>query len=282
MKSTLITGLLFAVGFVLLAVVNFTVLSGVEANRKGIPDARLWLTERELPKINVLEKENSGLSLHLTWRALGKEENDVNVRTPSWLRGKKLEELGFRFVDGVLSSSNQRERESMSREVFVALEYNGPAYRDAVRRAERVLEKEEEALRGNPTDKALQSARQQAKKRVKSEELTQSRLFAVDAGTDPRQLRAMYNDSSRFIVARGVVSMAYRSEGDRDWAAGYIESISPDKVHVPLEHRLVLDTILQQQRPTQSEWKPPRYEVELVYGNRFEPWIAAVRPLEAR
>ena len=176
------------------------------------------------------------LSLRLTWRALGREENDVNDRMPFWLKGKKLEELGFRFVDGA-SSGNLRDRESESREVFVALEYNGPAYRDAVRRAERALEKEEEALRANPADKGLLSARQQAKKRVQSEELTQSRLFAVDAGTDPRQLRAMYNDASRFIVTRGVVSLTYRNEGDRQWAAGYLESISPDKVHVPLEHR---------------------------------------------
>ena len=170
----------------------------------------------------------------------------------------------------------------MSREVFVALEYNGSAYRDALGRAERALEKEEEALRGNPTDKALQSARQQAKKRVESEESTQSRLFAVDAGIDPRQLRAIYNDSSRFIIVRGVVSLAYRSEGNLDWVVGYIESLRPGKVHVPLEHRLVLDTVLHRQRSPQSERQPPRYEVELVYGNRYEPWIAAVRPLEAR
>ena len=71
MKSSLITGLLFAAGFVLLAGVNFTVLSGVEDNRKGIPDARLWLTERELPKINVLEKENSGLESAFDLAGLG-------------------------------------------------------------------------------------------------------------------------------------------------------------------------------------------------------------------
>jgi hypothetical protein len=58
------------------------------------------------------------------------------------------------------------------------------------------LEKEEEALRVNPADKGLLSTRQQVKKRVRAEELTPSRLFAVDAGTDPQQLGAMYNDSS--------------------------------------------------------------------------------------
>jgi hypothetical protein len=117
---------------------------------------------------------------------------------------------------------------------------------------------------------------------VQSEEITQSRLFAVDAGTDPRQLKAMYNDPSRFIITRGVVSLTYRNEGDRQWAAGYLESISPDKVHVPLEHRLVLEAILPQQKPLPGEWKPPRYEVELVYGSRYEPWITAIRPLEAQ
>jgi hypothetical protein len=281
MKMTWVTRFLFAAGFVVLAAVNYTVLSRVAENRKGDADAHLWLTERELPKSSHVEKENSGLELQLTWRTLSKEENEVYNRTPAWLRGEKLEKLGFRFVDGA-PSDKRRDRRAVSREVCIVLEYNGPAYQEALKRAERSLEKEEEALRANPADKGLQAARQQAEKRVRSEAVTQSRLFAVDAGTDPRQLRTRYADSSRYIVARGVVRLMYRNEGDREWAAGYIESISTAGIHVPLEHRLVLDKILQEHTPPSSEGKPPRYEVELIYGSRLEPWVTSIRPLDAQ
>lgn len=113
------------------------------------------------------------------------------------------------------------------------------------------------------------------------EELSQSRLFVVDAGTNPQRLRESYSDVSRFIVARGVVKLAYRNENGRAWATGQIDAISVDEVHVPLEHRLALEHIIQQDKPSQGEGKPPRYQVELLYGSRYEPWIGSIRPLEA-
>lgn len=280
MNQTLVARLLFATGCILLAVVNFTVLSRVADNRQGQADAHLWLTERELPKISWLAQENSGVELRLVWRTLAREENEVNGGKPSWLSSKKLEELGFQFADAV-PTEEQRDRAALSREVFLVLEYNGGAYHNAVRRAERAVEKEEEALRTNPADKGLQSARQQAKRRLRMEELSQSRLFVVDAGTDPQRLRESYSDASRFIVARGVVKLAYRNENGRAWATGQIDAISVDEVHVPLEHRLALEQIIQQDKPSQGEGKPPRYQVELLYGSRYEPWIGAIRPLEA-
>lgn len=280
MNQTWVARLLFAAGCILLAVVNFTVLSRVADNRQGQADAHLWLTERELPKISWLAQENSGVELRLVWRTLAREENEVNDGKPSWLSSKKLEELGFQFADAV-PTEEQRDRAALSREVFLVLEYNGGAYHNAVRRAERAVEKEEEALRTNPADKGLQSARQQAKRRLRMEELSQSRLFVVDAGTDPQRLRESYSDASRFIVARGVVKLAYRNENGRAWATGQIDAISVDEVHVPLEHRLALEQIIQQDKPSQGEGKPPRYQVELLYGSRYEPWIGAIRPLEA-
>jgi len=279
MNQTIVARLLFAVGCILLATVNYTVLSRVAANRQGQPDARLLLTERELPKINRLAQENNGVALRLAWRTLSREDNEYDDRKPSWLSGKKLEELGFHFSDA-LEVEQRRDRAPLSRQVFVVLEYNGGAYHNAIKRAERALEKEEDALRANPADKGLQSARQQAKKRLRNEEISQSRLFAVDAGLDPQRLRASYDDGSRFIVAPGVVRMTYRVENGRAWATGQLDEISVDKVHVPLEQRRALDAILQQNKASQGDGKPPRYQAELLYGSRREPWIAAIRPLE--
>ena len=275
MNQTIVARLLFAVGCILLATVNYTVLSRVAANRQGQPDARLLLTERELPKINRLAQENNGVALRLAWRTLSREDNEYDDRKPSWLSGKKLEELGFHFSDA-LEVEQRRDRAPLSRQVFVVLEYNGGAYHNAIKRAERALEKEEDALRANPADKGLQSARQQAKKRLRNEEISQSRLFAVDAGLDPQRLRASYDDASRFIVAPGVVRMTYRVENGRAWATGQLDEISVDKVHVPLEQRRALDAILQQNKASQGDNKPPRYQAELLYGSRREPWIAAI------
>lgn len=279
MNQTIVARLLFAIGCILLATVNYTMLSRVAANRQGQPDARLLLTERELPKINRLAQENNGVALRLAWRTLSRVETEYDDRKPSWLSGKKLEELGFHFADA-LEVEQRRDRAPLSRQVFVVLEYNGGAYHNAIRRAERAVEKEEDALRANPADKGLQSARQQAKKRLRNEEISQSRLFAVDAGLDPQRLRASYDDASRFIVAPGVVRLTYRIENGRAWATGQIDEISVDKVHVPLEQRRALDAILQQSKASQGENKPPRYQAELLYGSRREPWIAAIRPLE--
>jgi len=276
MKPTLATYLLFALGFALLAAVNVVVLSRVEDNRKGDPDALVWLTERELPVVNHLEMENSGMALRLDWRTLGSGDNESYDHRPAWLTAEKLHRLGFRFAAG--APPRQEKRETEAREVFLVLECNGPAYLEALRKAERALEKEEEAIRANPGDKSLQAARQQAKKRIRAEELSQSRLFVVDAGTDPQQLRTLYRNPARFIIARGVVRLGSRSEGNQQQVAGVIASVSIDSIHVPLEHRRVIDSLVQQGKGAQGEGKTPRYAVQLAYGSRLEPWITAVRP----
>jgi len=277
MKPTWPTYLLFALGFALLAAVNVLVLSRVEDNRKGTPDGLLWLTERELPVIDRLEMENSGMALRLVWRSLGSGETEVSNRQPAWLTTEKLHQLGFRPAVGA-SSGQSGQWEAMAREVFLVLEFNGPAYLDAMRRAEQALEKEEEAIRANPGDKSLQASRQQTKKRIRAEELTLSRLFAIDAGTDPRQLRNRYSNPGRFIVVQGVIRLVAGSEGNRESMVGAIDSVSIDTIHVPLEHRRTIEALVQQGKGPPGEGKTPRYAVHLAYGRRLEPWIVTVRP----
>src|SRR5262249_7534266 len=62
----------FAVGAVLVALTNAVALGGAAWNRSG-EESRLRLTQRELvrPYIWYGNRENSGMSLELTWRALG-------------------------------------------------------------------------------------------------------------------------------------------------------------------------------------------------------------------
>jgi hypothetical protein len=278
MNAKIAPRVLFAAAFVVLVAVNYRVLEQVTDNRQGKAEALLWLTERELPKVTWLQWENSAMELRLIWRTLGQAGKDADERMPLWLRGQKLEELGFTFADGrVAATANPKP--SQEREVFLVLEYNGGAYHEALRRAEQTLAREEQTLRANPDDKQAQSARQRAKKDIRAEELSQSRLFAIDAGLDPGQLRTSYADSSRYLVLPGIVRLTYRSEGNRLWATGAIESIHAETIHVPLEHRQALERIVRSDDRSSRDGSPPRYAVELVVGSRYSPWIAAVRPL---
>ena len=166
MKKPLVTRLLFAAAFILLAAANGLLLSGVAENQTQPPISQLWLSERELPEVKWLALENSGVGLRLQWRNLGRKDNTVDDASPSWLSGKKLEELGFVFADG-LTLGDPRAKPALDHEVFLVLEYNGPAYHEAVRRAERALVQIEEDLRNNPGENSGPSIRFQAKKRIR-------------------------------------------------------------------------------------------------------------------
>lgn len=278
MNKTRVGWLLFAAALVLLVAVNGLVLSRVENNRTR-PVARLWLTERELPRIKWLAMENSGVDLRIRWRNLGRED-EVDDRSPLWLGGKKLEELGFHFANGLLPGDRRASKPALDREVYLVLEYGGAAYHEAIRRAERALVQLEEQLRLHPGDKPGQPSRFQAKKRIRAEESELSRLFVVDAGNDPQQLRQAYNDPARHIITRGVVGLRYRQENGRLWACGHIRSIEPDSVHVSLRPSQVLDQIFKENPQKTNQKDTPGYEVSLVYGIRFEPWIEAIRPFQ--
>ena len=268
---------LFALSLVLLVVINAVVLSRVSDNRNGEAQTRLWLTERELPKTQLLPLVKSGVDLRLRWRTLSRVENEVDDDMPPWLSGKKLEELGFVFANG-LNKDDYRAKPQPERQVFVVLEYNGPAYVEALRRAERALERLEEASRTAVSEeKPTQSSRLQAKKRIRSEENEMSRLFVIDAGTDEQQLAASYRNPSRYCIARAVVQLLYREENDRLWAYGRVQRLSPQRIHLPLGQRHLVERFMGDDGRAKQEANLPSYEVELVYGKRGFPFIGDIR-----
>ncbi|MDD2465942.1 MAG: DUF4824 family protein [Desulfobulbus sp.] len=279
MNKSLVTRLLFAAAFVLLAAVNSLVLSRVVDNQSQTPVARLWLSEREVPNVKWLALENSGVDLRIHWRNLGREGNTVDDHSPSWLSGKKLEELGFVFANG-LPLGDRRAKPVLDREVFFVLEFSGPAYREAIRRAERTLAAVEAEQRQNPGDKSGSSNRFQAKQRIRAEERERSRLFVIDAGQDAAQLHKLYSDAGRYIITRGIVDVHYQKENGRLWARGTIGGLQPAKLHLPLKQRQQLDRILHEHHRDSVESKLPRYEAEVVYGSQYEPWIESIRALQ--
>jgi hypothetical protein len=284
MKRSISSRGLFGLGFVILLATNILVLAGVASNRWGEPEARITLTRRELPLAYHARKENSGLSLRLAWRALGKNEDYSYYpgwRSPAWLNAEKLEELGFAPDDYLRSEDKTTSyKQPIPKEVFIVLENNGEAYREAVRRAEAALKREKDAFTAGSGEKSLQDNLERAEKQLKRERITESRLFAVDAGRDPRALREKYGDRTRFIITRGLVKPTYSYRITRNEIGGYIEELSVENIHVSLRHRKVFDILLAQDRLHYDEFDLPGYEVELAYGSRHEPWIVSVRPAD--
>ncbi len=94
-----------------------------------------------------------------------------------------------------------------------------------------------------------------------------SRLFAMDAGPDPEELRRIYPDRARYIITSAVVQLRYQPdapEGER--LTGRIQRLLPPMIHVPKEYSALF---------TGAEAEPS-YRVTLRYGRRHEPWILAV------
>ncbi len=279
MKAMTARGL-FGLAFAVLLAANIVVLAGVAANRRGEPESKMVLTERELQLPYRLHRENSGLSLQLTWRTLPREaEGDsyYDSRSPAWLDAGKLQELGFDpEVYGSDQATGGRYKEPIPREVLVVLEYDGEAHREAIRRAEAALAADEARWRAKSDDKLLRDRFDEAAKRLKRERITASRLFAVDAGLEPGLLRGKYGDRSRFLIVRGLVKPYHRSAG-RGEAGGYLTDLAVEDIHVPLNRRQVFDALQAQDRSRRDEFAEPRYQVRTGLGPAAEPWIVEVQ-----
>ena len=274
---------LFALGFTVLVATNIAVLAGVAYNRSGTPETLITLSERELPLPYYRNEEDSGLALHVDWRVLGAEEDDAPYRSwgyPAWLTADKLAALGFQInADPGLETDGNRTRTPLPKAVFIVLENNGPAYREALRRAEQALARAKDRLRADRTDQQRQETVDKAAKRLERERISASRLFAVDAGLDPARLRETYADRARFIIARGLVKLTYDYGKHRRRVQGYIQRLSVEDIHVPLAQRKLLDALIAKDHSRREADAPPRYDIALAYGRRFEPWIVSVKAL---
>ena len=282
MKAMTARGL-FGLAFAVLLAANIVVLAGVAANRRGEPESEMVLTERELPLPFRLHRENSGLALQLIWRTLPREREDdgyyYDSRSPAWLDAGKLQELGFDPEDYVVDRTHAgRSKEPIPREIFVVLENDGAAYREAIRRAEAALAADEARWRAKSDDKMLKERFDEAGKRLKRERITASRLFAVDAGLEPGLLRGKYTDRSRFLIIRGLVK-PYHSTAGREEAGGYLSDLAIENIHVPLNRRQVFDALQAQDQSRRDEFAEPRYRVEVAWGRRLEPWIVEAAAL---
>jgi len=272
---------LFVMGFVLLLASNAMVLAGVAFNRGGAPEAVISVTQRELRMPYRLHKENSGLALRLVWRCESRLKDATHyTRTgsPKWFDEKKLKELGFEVEKAAGQKPYPvRHREPVAREVFIVLENDGETFERALMSAETAVEKAQEALSADPSDKKLKGRLKSAMERLKRERARESRLFAVNAGLDAGLLRERYTDRSRFIIAKGRVESRYGYGKKKRSPAGHISRLSIERINVPLKFRRDLDSLPAVKKPGTGSSGAVSYSIELAYGSRFEPWIRSVQ-----
>jgi hypothetical protein len=208
-----------------------------------------------------LNDDNSGVSLNLQWHEPVPPLFDRERRL-SWLDEKKLREIGF---DTSVAAADQRAAEfygrQRARSAFVALEYDGPAWRTYLEDAQRAGQQQAEVFAGGL--------------RARSGD-AETHLVAIDAGPDPVALRARHPDRHSVIivpaVARIGVQPAIPALASRSPTAasifGAIQEIQ-SSIHVP---RPFSDAF----RRLPKDRSSVKYRVHVLYGASYEPWIAGV------
>jgi hypothetical protein len=261
-----------ALGAALIVATNAVALLGVAYNRSGTPESELRLSQRELrpPYAWGMRKENSGLTLTLVWRA-----GEPDGATAAWLDRGKLAELGFDVAQPAKTPADRRHYERLrSKEVYLVLELDGPAYQAALDAARERAEKREAEALAHPGDAKLKTQADFSEKQLLHEEHEASRLFAVDAGLDAKALRAKYSDRTRYAIVRGRVRPIVQGDGTR--VGGYVTAVINDSVNVPLDRRKAFEGVSPRSYGFGQRYTGPEIEATVAFGKRFEPWLVGV------
>ncbi len=247
MKRTL---LLIAVAVVLAA--NAWIMFCTARNRSEALGGTLELTERELHLPPALG-ESTVIGLELAWDTLSRSPEARGAAR--WLDAAKLAELGFDCrVPPTHPAARDHYRSRVSAEVFVVLEYEGEAWKQAAADRKR-----------------------------------NTRLFVVDAGRQPDLLRRKYPDPSRHVITRGLVRLALEERRGPDGALteppylqGWVEEILPSQIFVPSPWSRTLEGLRRpEDSPVDERQSQPRFVARVAWGSRYEPWVTEIRLLSA-
>ena len=252
-------------GIVLILITNLVVLLGVASNRRGETTGQLTLTERELRLQHAYDYENSGISLRLDWGQMhGWSGND-------WLTTDKLAELGFDVsVDPNTEEAEEFYRYPLPIEAWLVLEFDGSAWQNHLETLRSTIQ---QYTPNASTDDDPNWRFAKAKEDLEVAKAMGSRLFVVDAGLDPERLRERYPEKHRHLVVRGEVSIRRHEQPPRAEVRGFVSGPMVADLHVPLPFSKSLESL----DDTLNQQTGPRYQAEIVYGSRFEPWIAKLQ-----
>jgi len=264
----------------ILVVSNAFVLAHVAMNRSGEPDSEMELTARELQYYGT-RGEDSSVALMVRWTNTAPEYPTGPPSGPrGWLDAKKLQELGFDLSVPADSPKAERFYQNLrSREVFVALEFDGPAWEAWLKDREPRLQTE-----------TSYGAQVSLPERIEIERQTTPRLVAVDASLDAAALREKYPDRKRVMIVAALVramlnmKLPASKEGPAlpAYLRGAITRLAIESINVPEPLSRRLDG--QSYNPWTYDGKqikinPPPYAVTLRVGSKHEPWVADVKLL---
>lgn len=272
-------------GLAIIVLGNTVALIGIYYNRSGEPDAEVTLSQRELqlPNYYGFESENSGIALRLQWRV--DDDNSSSYYYwghPAWLNETKLHELGFDTSTPVNTPrAAVKYQQMLPREAYVVLEFMGATYEARLQHAREELARQQRLAAEHPSDKQHRIRLQQAKDALKNEENRDSRLFAVDAGTDKTSLRHKYPNRHRYIIAAAQIRiMAYNKQPkDPLYLTGTIRKLSIGSITAPFAVRKVLDPYMN--RKAYQKRQKLKYQVTVAFGRRLEPWIKGLRIIQS-
>jgi hypothetical protein len=250
------TGLICAAAVVLAA--NIFALIRVAGNRAGSPLATIELTERELPLQN-LDPDNSGAVVRLAWSEPAPFPNPTLAR-------QDMEAAGFDFA--FPPGTRREDIGLLSREAYVALEYQGRLWEQAVEQA-----------KSAPKGSELPAARTQpGPSRPVVDPQFASRLYVAGASSDPEDLRRRFPDPTRYLIVRALLRARIDEVKDPQTDqvtslefGGYVGEVLPSMIFVPLPHGKLLASL------PQKTGHAPRYAITLRYGRSYEPWVESVK-----
>ena len=257
MKRALVLG-----AVALVSVTNIAALALGALNRRAVT-SDVTLTEREL-RLTAVRSSVTLLRIH--WLQ----------PSPLYFRDEFVSRAGFvpapvQSFDGL----NEHARRQLARQVYVALEYDGPAwqqYRDIV------LRREPPAATGAAPLTAEQVERQ---RRAREQTIAEhSRLFAIDLDLDPERLRSRHPDRSRVLISLARASLTVQYDQGRPLLVASVTQMMPFEINVPRPFSVVLRDLTQGHVTSYGDalLAAPRYSVRVHYGRFHEPWISDLTP----
>ena len=272
-----------AAGVLLILLANAVALIGVYFNRSGEAESRLALSQRELtmPWGWGMAKENSGLAVSLNWRVIDPSVGEFggygfSGGTPDWLDEARMAALGFdTSLPAEGAFGRRRFERQLPREVLLVLELAGPAWQQALERARQNAARHEAASLANVGSKEFAEKAKRAQEQLKREEISNSRLFAIDAGLDGAVLRARYPDRGHYLILKGTVRPRLATHEKKTRVTGYVSALAVTQINVPHALRPVLEPALRKHKRTADD-PAPHFDAVIVVGQRLEPWIESV------
>lgn len=241
---------------------NIWVLVSVMNNRSHVSSS-VVLSERELAPPWYHDEENNGVSLRMEYRVLAADDTDFygyGNQASGWLTTEKMRSLGFN--DSQLDAQNGGS--SAGKEVFIALELNGAAYRQSI-----AILKQELADESDDKDQE-----KYLEKQLQREMHVETRLFAIDAETELSVLQGRYEELDNVFFVPGIIkTIDWHRDKSIKYKRGRIDSLSVSELHVPYPLNAKFKELGHRDY---DDYQPSRYEVEVNYGKQLQPWIADV------